>query len=117
VEPTETQPRAPLTLTEGAVAQVKRVMEAQQLQGHCLTVRVSPAGCSGFGYDLSMEREPRPNDISWEQDGIKVTTDPASARYLMGTEVDFVSTLQATGFKFNNPNSKGSCGCGKSFSA
>jgi iron-sulfur cluster assembly accessory protein len=105
----------PLRLTEQAIAQVKNVAQAQQLEGHYLTVRVAPSGCNGFGYELSMVKEARPGDTTWEQDGIKLATDPHSVQYLAGTEVDFISTLQASGFKFNNPNARSACGCGQSF--
>lgn len=111
----ETAPQ-PLRLTERAVARVKEIMTSEKLEGHVLSVRVVPAGCSGLGYDLNLVREPKANDVVWEQDGIRITTDPLSKKYLSGTEVDFVTGLQASGFKFNNPNAKQSCGCGTSFS-
>jgi iron-sulfur cluster assembly protein len=104
-------------LTERAVAQVKDIIKAQSFEGHFLTIRVVPAGCSGFGYDLNLSRESRPGDVVWEQDGVKIATDGMSLGYLNGTEVDYVSGLQGSGFKFHNPNAKSSCGCGSSFSA
>ncbi len=103
-------------LTERAVAQVKEVMRAQNFEGYVLTVRVVPSGCSGFGYDLNLLKEGKPNDITWEQDGVKICTDGLSRQYLQGTEVDYVSGLQGAGFKFQNPNAKSACGCGQSFS-
>ena len=108
-------PRA-LTLTPAAVAQVKEVMKAQNFEGFYFSVRVVPAGCSGVGYDLNLVKDAKPNDVIWEQDVIKVATDPMSAQYLGGTEVDFVTSLQGQGFKFTNPNAKSTCGCGSSFS-
>jgi len=78
---------------------------------------VVPAGCSGFGYDLNLTKEAQPNDLVWEQDGVKIATDEMSKQYLIGTEVDYVTGLHGSGFKFNNPNAKSSCGCGSSFSA
>jgi iron-sulfur cluster assembly protein len=103
-------------LTERAVAQVKEVIEAQGLVGHHLSVRVVPSGCSGFGYDLNMLKDTGPDDVLWEQDGVKIATDALSSRYLLGTEVDYVTHERGSGFKFNNPNAKQSCGCGNSFS-
>jgi iron-sulfur cluster assembly protein len=105
-----------LRLTERAIAQVKEVLQAQGLEGHYLTVRVVPSGCSGFGYDLNMQKEAQANDLVWEQDGIKICTDALSSQYLTGTEMDYVSHEHGAGFKFNNPNAKASCGCGNSFS-
>ncbi len=106
-----------LQLTERAVAQVKQIIQAQGFDGHYLTVRVVPAGCSGMGYDLNLNKETRQGDVVWEQDGVKIATDEMSSQYLNGTVVDYVSGLHGAGFKFENPNAKSSCGCGSSFSA
>ncbi len=109
--------RGVCTLTAAAVRQVKDVIQQQSLEGSSLTVRVVPAGCSGLGYDLNLMKETKAGDLLWEQDGIKICTDAISTKYLTGTEVDFVKTDTASGFKFMNPNAKSSCGCGSSFSA
>lgn len=108
--------QGPLRLTVQAVTQVKLVCEQQGFRGYHLSIRVVPSGCSGFGYDLNLIKEARPGDVTWEQDGVKIATDGLSARYLQGTEVDYVTTMQGAGFKFLNPNAKSSCGCGSSFS-
>lgn len=105
-----------LTLTAKAVEQVKEVMKTQGFEGYFLTVRVVPAGCSGLGYDLNLMKETKPGDLIWEQDGVKLCTDPISTKYLSGTEVDFHKSETGAGFKFSNPNAKSSCGCGTSFS-
>lgn len=116
-EPAATPAKRPvLTLTEGAVKQVREVMTSQGFDGYFLTIRVIPAGCSGLGYDLNLVKESKPGDLLWEQDGIKLCTDPISAKYVTGTEVDYLRTDTAAGFKFQNPNAKSSCGCGTSFS-
>jgi iron-sulfur cluster assembly accessory protein len=108
-------PSSPVRLTEAAVTQVKKVIEAQGFQGYYFSIRVVPAGCNGLGYDLNMVREAKPGDLIWEQDGVKIATDALSNKYLSGTEIDFVSSVTGAGFKFNNPNAKSSCGCGTSF--
>lgn len=113
---TASSEQKPLILTTAAVAQVKEVMKAQGFEGFYFSVRVVPAGCSGFGYDLNLVKDSKANDVIWEQDGIQIATDPMSAQYLGGTEVDFVTSLQGQGFKFTNPNAKSTCGCGSSFS-
>ena len=105
----------PVRLTEAAVTQVKKVIQEQGFQGYYFSIRVVPAGCSGLGYDLNLVRETKPNDVTWEQDGVKLATDALSNKYLAGTEIDFVSSITGAGFKFNNPNAKSSCGCGTSF--
>jgi iron-sulfur cluster assembly accessory protein len=112
-----TQPAEPvLVLTAAAVAQIREVIAKESLQGHYLTIRVVPAGCSGLGYDLNLLKETKPNDLVWEQDGISICTDALSAGYLKGTQMDYTRTDLAAGFKFENPNAKSSCGCGSSFS-
>src|SRR5688572_13025153 len=97
---------APLRLTAKAVTQVKEVFQAQGFGGQYLMVRVVPSGCSGFGYEMVPLKEPKPADIVWEQDGLRIVTDALSSRYLAGCEVDFVvdPQLKNSGFKFSNPN-------------
>jgi iron-sulfur cluster assembly accessory protein len=115
--PLETPAADPLTLSAGAVAQVKEVIAQQGFEGYFLTVRVVPAGCSGLGYDLNLVKESKPGDTIWHQDGIALATDALSLKYLAGTRVDYEKTATSAGFKFSNPNAKSSCGCGTSFSA
>lgn len=114
--PVISESTAKLTLTEKAIAQVKEVMKSQSFEGYFLTIRVVPAGCSGLGYDLNLMKDTKPGDLIWEQDGVKICTDPISTKYLNGTEVDYQKTDMGAGFKFSNPNAKSSCGCGTSFS-
>lgn len=114
--PRAADPYSPLLLTPSAVSQVKDVMKAQGFEGYFLSIRVIPSGCSGLGYDLNLVKESKPGDHVWEQEGVRITTDALSSKYLLGTEVDFVTSVTGAGFKFNNPNAKQSCGCGSSFS-
>jgi iron-sulfur cluster assembly protein len=108
-------PLSPVRLTVAAVTQVKEVIKAQGFEGYFFSIRVVPAGCSGLGYDLNLVKEAKPNDHVWEQEGVKITTDALSSKYLLGTVVDFVTSVTGAGFKFENPNAKSSCGCGTSF--
>jgi iron-sulfur cluster assembly protein len=112
---TEAKSSQPIVLTAAAVAQVKEVIRQQKFEGYTLTVRVMPAGCNGLGYDLNIVPTTKQGDLVWEQDGIKIATDPMSRQYLNGTQVDYVTSIQGAGFKFVNPNAKASCGCGTSF--
>ena len=114
--PAPTTPPFPLKLTARAVEQVKAVQKQQGFEGYYLSVRVVPAGCSGFGYDLNLVKDVSANDVVGEQDGIRLVTDALSQQYLAGTEVDYVVGATAAGFKFENPNAKSTCGCGTSFS-
>ena len=108
---------APLTLTAKAVQMVKITRETEGLDlGSGLRVAVRGGGCSGFEYALDFELEARETDHVLEYDGLNVFVDPVSARYLDGTEIDYVLGQAGAGFKFNNPKATGSCGCGSSFS-
>lgn len=111
----EPTPHVPVRLSDDAVTQVKEVIKAQGFEGYFFSIRVVPAGCSGLGYDLNLVKEAKPNDHTWEQDGVRITTDALSSKYLLGTTVDYLSTVTGAGFKFDNPNAKASCGCGTSF--
>ena len=113
----EFTPEKPVALTERAVGKVKEAIEQQKLDGHCLRVAVVGGGCSGFNYDLDLVREAKPEDLIYDLAGVKVAVDKMSARFLDGTVIDFVESLQGAGFKFSNPKAKSTCGCGSSFSA
>jgi len=107
----------PVALTDRAIAKVKEAMEQQKLDSHCLRVAVVGGGCSGFNYDLDLVRESKAGDLVYDIAGLNLAVDKMSARFLDGTVIDFVETLQGAGFKFNNPKAKSTCGCGSSFSA
>jgi iron-sulfur cluster assembly protein len=80
-------------------------------------VAVKGGGCSGFQNSLTLEEgEPSEKDTVYEVSGLKVVIDNRSAMYLTGTKLDFVDDLNRRGFKFDNPNATGKCGCGMSFS-
>ena len=108
-----------ITLTEKALEQVRSFIEQEEVPPETAGLRVSvmPGGCSGFKYGLNIEERPLDDDIVVEQDGLRVFVDAFSGQYLQGTEIDYVSTMQASGFTFSNPNATGGCGCGESFSA
>lgn len=106
----------PIHLTPSAVEAVKNAIKQEGEAGDGLRVSVVGGGCSGYQYNLDFEKEPRDDDTVLEFDGVKIFVDSISAGYLMGTVIDFVSGLQGTGFKFNNPKAKRTCGCGSSFS-
>ena len=105
-----------LTLTPTAVEKVKTVM-SQRGENGGLRISVVGGGCSGFQYQMTIDKESNSEDKIIEQDGIRMFIDPRSSLYLTGTIVDYVETLTGAGFKFDNPNAKGSCGCGESFYA
>ncbi len=106
----------PIQLTASAVDAVKNAIKEEGKPGDGLRVSVVGGGCSGYQYNLDFEKEERMGDVTLDFNGVTIYLDPVSAGYLKGTTIDFVSGLQGTGFKFNNPNAKRTCGCGSSFS-
>jgi iron-sulfur cluster assembly accessory protein len=110
--------RDALTLTPEAVEAVKQVRSREgRAETDALRVAVVGGGCSGFSYQLTFDQAPREDDLVLEYDGVRVLVDAASAQYLQGTEIDFVSSLHGGGFRFSNPKATHTCGCGSSFSA
>ncbi|HEY3132202.1 MAG TPA: iron-sulfur cluster insertion protein ErpA [Acidobacteriota bacterium] len=104
-----------ITLTPTAVSKVKEIMAQQPETYQGLRVQVVGGGCSGFQYSMAFERQSNGDDNVLSVEGLKVFIDPQSLTYLDGTEIDYIETLQGSGFKFTNPNVKSSCGCGESF--
>ena len=113
----ETTPKAPpVTLTSTAVAKVKEIMAQQDPMPAGLRIGVVGGGCSGFSYSMNFENASGMMDKVFNFDELKVFVDATSLMYLQGCVVDYVETLEAAGFKFDNPNVKSTCGCGSSFS-
>ena len=106
-----------LTVTDKAQGKVKEILESQPEPFAGLRVQVVGGGCSGFQYHMGFEKQGNNSDEVLEMGGFKVFVDPGSSMYLDGTEIDWVEALTGSGFKFNNPNVKSTCGCGESFQA
>jgi iron-sulfur cluster assembly accessory protein len=104
-------------LTEKAVGKVREILSSQEPRPAGLRIAVVGGGCSGFSYSMAFENQPNMLDKTYSYDGLKVFVDQASLLYLDGAEVDYVESLEGSGFKFSNPNVKSTCGCGSSFSA
>jgi iron-sulfur cluster assembly accessory protein len=105
-----------ITLTPTAVEKAKEYVAILGAAG--LRVGVQGGGCSGFSYNMVavLEAEINPDWNLFEFDTLRVYVDQMSAMYLEGTQIDYVDGLNGTGFKFNNPRVKSTCGCGQSFS-
>ncbi|HET6610830.1 MAG TPA: iron-sulfur cluster assembly accessory protein [Kofleriaceae bacterium] len=113
------EPRPPaaggIRITAAAAAEIQRQGERKGMPGAAIRLGIRGGGCSGYSYLFEWEAgEPRERDEVFSEHGVRVFVDPRSLRLLAGTEVDFVRSLSGHGFKFNNPNAKGSCGCGES---
>jgi iron-sulfur cluster assembly protein len=104
-----------ISLTESAANRVKTFLSSR---GHGVGLRlgVRKTGCSGFAYVINYADEVPPGDVMFEDHGVKVFVDPASLSMLDGTIVDFIKQGLNEAFRFRNPNVKGECGCGESFS-
>jgi iron-sulfur cluster assembly accessory protein len=116
VEPIqETQKKPPLVLTAPAIAKVREIMATQDPLPAGLRIGVVGGGCSGFQYSMAFENQPGMMDKVFNFDDLKVYVDATSLMYLNGCTVDYMETLEAAGFKFDNPQVKSTCGCGSSF--
>jgi len=104
-----------LSLTDEAVVRLRTVLQGQQVPDGALRVFVSPGGCSGFSYGMSLEAEPADDEEIVEQAGVRVVVDPFSLQYLDGARIDFIDSLMGGGFTVVNPNAVKSCACGQSF--
>ncbi len=105
-----------ITLSANAQVKVKRLLAEQNTPEYGLRVFVKGGGCHGFEYGMGFEPSAKPDDHVLEFDGVKVFVDPKSMPMLAGSEVDYVDAIHGSGFAIKNPQAKGSCGCGQSFS-
>jgi len=102
-------------ITTTAAVKVNEIRDAEGIEDDLgLRLRVVGGGCAGFSYDLYFDSRTE-MDRQFDCNGITVVVDEMSLMYLMGTEIDYVESLQGAGFKFHNPNVKSTCGCGSSF--
>jgi iron-sulfur cluster assembly protein len=104
----------PITLTEKAAQRVQNFL-VNRGSGLGIRLAVQTTGCSGLGYNLEFVDTMNDDDTIFEDRGVKVVVDAKSLIYLDGTEVDYVKEGLNEGFEFKNPNAKGECGCGESF--
>lgn len=106
-----------ITFTDGAVAKLREILAKQGNPDLAVRVRVASGGCSGMSYQMGLEPPvPQSGDELFETNGVKVLLDGDSKPYVEGSVVDWQgSTLGSGGFKFENPNAAGACGCGESF--
>ena len=103
-----------ISLTTAAAERVRNFLQSRG-SGLGLRLGVRKTGCSGFAYVINYADDSHPEDVVFEDQGVKVFVDRDSLAYIDGTEVDFVKQGLNEAFKFRNPNVKGECGCGESF--
>ena len=103
-----------ISLTPVAAAKIRDLLAEETDESLVLRVAIQGGGCSGFQYGLGFDNV-ADGDVELELEGVAVVVDPHSAPYLRGTTIDFLNTIQESGFKIDNPNAVSSCGCGHSF--
>ena len=107
-----------IEVTKEASSRIRSLLsEDGKLESHGLRMKVVGGGCSGLQYQLSFDDVVCEVDHEIDADGVRVIVDEKSALYLVGSRLDFIDTLQESGFKIQNPNASNSCGCGQSFAA
>lgn len=104
-----------ITLTEMAASKVKQLLEQEGRSDIALRVAVQPGGCSGLRYAMYLDDEVSDGDVSAEHFGVKLVVDRMSVPYLKEAKIDFVDTLEQSGFTIDNPQAQGGCACGHSF--
>ena len=117
----QTQPVPPapvnkttIDITESAAQEIAKQRDKRGTPNASIRVGIRGGGCTGFSYVFEWADEPRPSDKMFSAHGVSIVVDPKSFVYLAGMQLDFVRGMMGHGFKFNNPNAKGSCGCGES---
>ena len=105
-----------ITLTEKAVQKVASLQQQEGKVGYALRLRVVGGGCSGYSYSMDFEQQEIQGDQVFQDHGVKIIVDPKSLPMIDNCQVDWVDAMTGAGFAIQNPNAKGNCGCGHSFS-
>lgn len=104
-----------IAISSKAAEKIKELIAREGGTAIGLRVGIRGSGCSGLAYNMSLAEKESPRDKIFEAEGVKLFIDPKSYIFLNGTTLDYHESLMSHGFKFENPNAKGSCGCGESF--
>ncbi len=103
-----------IEITQSAAEEIAKQKAKRENPDAIIRVGVRGGGCTGFTYVFEWAESVRPTDKVFTAYGVSVVVDPKSLVYLGGMQLDFVRGMMGHGFKFNNPNAKGACGCGES---
>jgi iron-sulfur cluster assembly protein len=104
-----------VTLTDKAVSELRKIIASEQRDDLGLRVFVSPGGCSGLNYGMSLEEASDDGDFVVKHEGLNIFVDEFSANFVKGSQIDYVAGLMGAGFTVHNPNAKKTCACGQSF--
>jgi len=103
-----------IEITAAAAEEIQRQRAKRNSPDASIRVGIRGGGCTGFSYVFEWADQPKPTDKVFSAHGVSIVVDPKSFVYLAGMQLDFVRGMMGHGFKFNNPNAKGACGCGES---
>ncbi len=104
-----------ITMTENAAKKISSIKSKRQTPEAYFRISIRSGGCSGLSYHYDLVAEPQPEDRVLELENVKTCVDKKSYLFLNGSEIDYTESLMQSGFVFNNPVAKRSCGCGESF--
>jgi iron-sulfur cluster assembly accessory protein len=104
-----------VALSQTAAGKVKELLEQEGRSDIALRVAVQPGGCSGLRYAMYLDDQIADGDVTAEHFGVRLVVDRMSVPYLSEAKIDFVDSLEASGFTIDNPLAQGSCACGHSF--
>jgi iron-sulfur cluster assembly accessory protein len=104
-----------IALTESAAQEVKKLLDQEGREDIALRVAVQPGGCSGLRYAMYLDDQVGDADVTEDQFGVRVVVDRMSAPYVSEAKIDFVDSLEQSGFTIDNPQAQGGCACGNSF--
>ena len=107
-------PKREVEITQAAAEEIAKQQAKRNTPDAKIRIGVRGGGCTGFTYVFEWAEQIRPTDKIFSAHGVSIVVDPKSLVYLGGMQLDFVRGMMGHGFKFNNPNAKGSCGCGES---
>jgi len=117
-KPTPTPPATAkptgIEITQAAAEEIAKQRAKRGTPDAYIRVGLRGGGCTGFSYVFEWAEQPKPSDKVFSAFGVAIVVDPKSYVYLAGMQLDFVRGMMGHGFKFNNPNAKGACGCGES---
>jgi iron-sulfur cluster assembly protein len=112
--PNATAKPTTIEITQAAAEEIARQRAKRNTPEASIRVGIRGGGCTGFSYVFEWAEQPKPTDKVFSAHGVSIVVDPKSFVYLAGMQLDFVRGMMGHGFKFNNPNAKGACGCGES---
>tara|TARA_R110000787_G_scaffold57667_5_gene131571 strand:- start:18218 stop:18595 length:378 start_codon:yes stop_codon:yes gene_type:complete len=106
----------PLTFSDSAALKVRELLDEEENPQQVLRVFITGGGCSGFQYGFKFDEAQEEDDVSVQNQGVKLVVDPMSMQYLIGAEIDYKDNVEGAQFVIRNPNASTTCGCGSSFS-